>query len=145
MMGDCVPHVSSMETENSWTLLIWRVKSVPSTLLQKWLHLRFLKCSFSWVHYLWPATSCRNVVWPPHRRGHLEVPFCILFGLVFLIAPADWLGSGGVLSSCSGVQCSSGLEVLQGTRAPCGLSGELVGEAALSYFYILLGVFLVAL
>ena len=71
-----------------------------------------------------------------------DTPFTCFISVTF-IAATDRLGSGGILSSRPGVQCPSGLQVLQGTRAPCGLSGKAVNEAPLSSFYFCLGLFLV--
>lgn len=67
--------------------------------------------------------------------------FTCFISVVF-VAATDRLGSGGVLPPCSGVQRPCCLQVLQGTRAPGGLSGKKAGEAPLGSFYSSLGLFL---
>lgn len=46
--------------------------------------------------------------------------------LCLAIVASHWLGAGGVLPPCSGVQCQGSVQVIQGTRAAGGLSGEIL-------------------
>lgn len=142
-MGECVPYVSSMEAETRLSSDdLERVKDQGNLKGKTRKHSKcsrndLICSSWSVVFHGYTPTLCDQVpvidtcCGLTTGMGMSKGIFHGLFPLVFLIAPTDWLGSGRVLSSCSGVQCSSGLEVLQGTRAPCGLSGERVSEAAL--------------
>lgn len=65
-------------------------------------------------------------MWPCCKtQASGDTPFTCFISVVF-IAATDRLGSGGILSSRPGVQCPRSLQVLQGTRAPCGLSGKML-------------------